>query len=164
MFEAHVKQCRPKSSTTKRRPTEDPVIRPFPEWAAKRLRSGNSVRIELGRPIPSQNRFMGKSHHTYDSEARAWKQHLAVHLAEFVMVKLQWSVWGLTRVIHPGSKVYDLANLVGGAKPIPDALTFHGVIVDDAPDYFTCDYAQIQADASTPVGVHGYLDLVSVAR
>ena len=36
----------------------------------------------------------------------------------------------------------DYANLVGGAKPIPDSLIGLGYLVDDGPKWFRCSYEQ----------------------
>jgi hypothetical protein len=41
-------------------------------------------------------------------------------------------------------RLVDYANLVGGAKPIPDALVRLGYLKDDGPRWFFCDYFQIQ--------------------
>jgi hypothetical protein len=42
------------------------------------------------------------------------------------------------------TRLVDYANLVGGAKPIPDALIRLGWLKDDNPRWFHCDYFQFQ--------------------
>lgn len=41
----------------------------------------------------------------------------------------------VTRLIGKGGKVYDVPNLIGGAKPLIDALVTEGLLVDDSPEY-----------------------------
>lgn len=42
------------------------------------------------------------------------------------------------------TRLVDYANLVGGAKPIPDSLIRLGWLKDDGPQWFTCSYEQFQ--------------------
>jgi hypothetical protein len=42
------------------------------------------------------------------------------------------------------TRLVDYANLVGGAKPIPDCLIRLGYLRDDSPRWFHCDYYQSQ--------------------
>lgn len=42
------------------------------------------------------------------------------------------------------TRLVDYANLVGGAKPIPDNLKRLGYIKDDSPRWFYCEYFQTQ--------------------
>ena len=51
------------------------------------------------------------------------------------------------RIVSYRNRLVDFANLVGGAKPIPDCLQRLGYIVDDSPKWFECDYQQIQCPA-----------------
>lgn len=39
-------------------------------------------------------------------------------------------------------RIMDVANLVGGAKPVPDALTKCGLIYDDSDEYVSIEYHQ----------------------
>ena len=45
-------------------------------------------------------------------------------------------------------RLVDYANLVGGAKMIPDILTRLGYIRDDSPRWFYCEYVQFQVAAA----------------
>lgn len=56
--------------------------------------------------------------------------------------RFQFSRWELLRRYCPPKKEMDLANVVGGAKPLIDALVNAGIIYDDAPKYFECSYNQ----------------------
>ena len=42
------------------------------------------------------------------------------------------------------TRLVDYANLVGGAKPIPDCLIRLGYLRDDTPRWFHCEYFQCQ--------------------
>lgn len=46
------------------------------------------------------------------------------------------------------SRTMDHANLVGGAKPIPDILQKLGYIADDSPEHFHCEYIQTKCKRS----------------
>jgi len=46
------------------------------------------------------------------------------------------------------ARLIDYANLVGGAKPIPDCLIRLGYLKDDSPKWFSCTYEQFQAPAA----------------
>jgi Holliday junction resolvase RusA-like endonuclease len=46
------------------------------------------------------------------------------------------------RVWGPGQRAYDRDNLVGGMKPIRDALTKAGLLVDDAEKWCQAHYGQ----------------------
>ena len=61
-------------------------------------------------------------------------------------LKLQVSKWELVREYCYPNKEFDHANLVGGCKSIIDVLVSSGVIQDDAPKYFDCEYSQVKAD------------------
>ena len=58
--------------------------------------------------------------------------------------RLMSSKWTITRHYTKKQREFDLANLVAGAKPFPDVLKYYGIIHDDAPRFFTCDYRQVQ--------------------
>ena len=40
------------------------------------------------------------------------------------------------------NRLVDFANLVGGAKPIPDCLVRLGYLRDDSPEWLECAYEQ----------------------
>lgn len=94
----------------------------------------------LPRRIPSQNQFQYRHWKAYMVEKEAWYVLLRAHLVprrpvdEPVRIALR----------SYRNRLVDYANLVGGAKPIPDALIRLGWIKDDAPRWFHCDYSQFQ--------------------
>lgn len=55
---------------------------------------------------------------------------------------LPYSVWSITRVYSSRKREMDMANIVGGFKPLVDLLSEFGIIVDDSPRYFECSYNQ----------------------
>ena len=97
--------------------------------------------IILRRRIPSQNRFQYAHWRAYAAERDAWFVLLRAHLTprspapEFpVRIRLH----------SFRTRLLDYANLVGGAKPIPDALIRLGYLKDDHPRWFHADYHQTQ--------------------
>ena len=63
-----------------------------------------------------------------------------------------FAVVTITRVYGPRCRPYDYANLVGGCKPIPDALIKIGVLTDDDPKHFEATYHQRRFDEDQPPG------------
>ena len=103
-----------------------------------------------GRKIPSQNLYKSNDHWVYAKEAKAWKDHLYQALYEALVLgaRFSWSKWSLTRFYDGREREFDHGNLVGGAKPIPDALKHHDVIVDDKPSCFKMEYYQVKGPGS----------------
>jgi hypothetical protein len=88
--------------------------------------------------VPSQNASQYAHWSSYTRERDAW----------FVLLRAQ-----LTPREPPDqpvrlflrsfrTRLVDYANLVGGAKPIPDCLKRLGYIRDDSPRWFYCEYFQ----------------------
>jgi hypothetical protein len=63
-------------------------------------------------------------------------------------MRLPWSRWRLERIWCAPKREYDFANFVGGAKPLIDCLIDHGLIYDDDPKHFTCEYEQIPGESN----------------
>ncbi len=107
--------------------------------------------IIIKRRVPSQNRSQYRHWSAYARERDAWfllirsqLPPLAQPVAEPVRIALR----------SYRTRLVDFANLVGGAKPIPDALQRLGWIKDDSPRWFFCDYHQFQvpkADERTEI-------------
>jgi hypothetical protein len=107
-------------------------------------------RLVILRRIPSQNRSQYAHWSTYCKERDTW----------FVLMRAQLPP--RQRIAQPvrlvlrsyRTRLVDYANLVGGAKPIPDILARLGYIHDDSPRWFYCEYQQIQvakADERTEI-------------
>ncbi len=94
--------------------------------------------IVVPRRVPSQNRSQYSHWNAYRKERDAWfvllRRHLPPRAPVSVPVRLLIQSFR-TRLI-------DYANLVGGAKPIPDGLVRLGYLKDDSPEWFTCSYEQ----------------------
>jgi len=106
----------------------DPVVEPAP-----------SV-IVIPRRIPSQNRSQYRHWSAYTRERDAWyvllRQQLPPRPPPDAPVCME--------IRSFRTRLVDFANLVGGAKMIPDCLFRLGWIRDDSPRWFHCDYRQIQ--------------------
>lgn len=100
--------------------------------------------IVIRRRLPSQNDAMYRHWKTYTRERDAW----------FILLRTQLPP--CRPVEHPvrlairsyRSRLLDYANLVGGAKPIPDCLIRLGYLKDDSPSWFSCTYEQFQVPAA----------------
>jgi hypothetical protein len=96
--------------------------------------------IILKRRVPSQNATQYRHWSYYHAEKEAWfvllRAQLVPRIAEREPVRI------ILRSLR--TRLVDYANLVGGAKPIPDALKRLGYIHDDSPRWFHCDYYQSQ--------------------
>lgn len=96
--------------------------------------------IVIARRVPSQNASMYRHWRTYTRERDAW----------FILLRAQLPprqppdepVRIILRSLR--TRLVDYANLVGGAKPIPDCLIRLGYLKDDSPRWFHCDYYQSQ--------------------
>lgn len=94
--------------------------------------------VTIRRRLPSQN-WSTYAHWTkYKKERDMW----------FVLMRQQLPpVQPVTRkirmkIVSYRLRLVDFANLVGGAKPIPDNLIKLGYLKDDAPEWFECSYEQ----------------------
>ncbi len=94
--------------------------------------------VVIRRCVPSQNTTMYRHWRAYTSERDAWfillRAQLPPRLPPEQPVRL------ILRSLR--TRLVDYANLVGGAKPIPDCLIRLGYLKDDSPRWFCCDYYQ----------------------
>lgn len=98
--------------------------------------------IEL--PVKSGNQFQWSHWTRYAGYKKAWFAAVAQAGVAIQGIISKKSLWRIVRHYTGKQKEFDHANLVNGCKPIPDALKHIGAIYDDAPRYFTCEYAQLQ--------------------
>jgi len=96
--------------------------------------------IVIARRLPSQNDSMYRHWRSYTRERDAWylliRSRLPPRQPVEVAVRLAIRSYRL--------RLVDYANLVGGAKPIPDVLIRLGWLKDDSPQWFTCTYEQFR--------------------
>lgn len=94
--------------------------------------------VVIHRRVPSQNASMYRHWRAYTAERDAW----------FILLRAQLPprnppdqpVRLILRSLR--TRLVDYANLVGGAKPIPDCLIRLGYLKDDSPRWFSCEYYQ----------------------
>lgn len=96
--------------------------------------------IVIKRKLPSQNASMYRHWRTYTTERDAWFVLLRAQLPP----KQPVDVPKRLAIRAYRNRLMDYANLVGGAKPIPDCLIRLGYLKDDSPRWFTCTYEQFQ--------------------
>ncbi len=96
--------------------------------------------VVIRRRVPSQNQ----------SQYRHWSLYLQEKEHWFLLIRSQLPPRHpiqepvRMRLVSYRNRLVDFANLVGGAKPIPDALVRLGHLKDDSPKWFHCDYSQLQ--------------------
>jgi hypothetical protein len=96
--------------------------------------------IVIKRRLPSQNASMYQHWRAYTRERDMWYMLLRAQLPPRhgceAPVRMAIRSFRL--------RLIDFANLVGGAKPIPDCLIRLGYLKDDSPRWFSCEYLQFK--------------------
>jgi hypothetical protein len=101
-----------------------------------------TLTFTVAREIPSLNATMWRHRRAYTKERDHWLILLRAQLRPITR-----TTYPVRAVIHSlRGRLLDYGNLVGGAKPIPDALVRLGYLYDDAPRWFTCDYFQTKVE------------------
>jgi len=96
--------------------------------------------VVVARRVPSQNQLHYRHWSRYTQERDAWFILLRAQLPPRRPVQEPVAL----AIRSYRQRLVDYANLVGGAKPIPDCLIRLGYLVDDAPRWFRCTYEQHQ--------------------
>jgi hypothetical protein len=94
--------------------------------------------IVIKRRVPSQNAVQYAHWSAYTKERDMWFLLLRAHLPPRDPPNEPMRV--CLRSFR--TRLVDYANLVGGAKAIPDCLKRLGYIKDDSPRWFHCEYYQ----------------------
>ncbi len=100
------------------------------------------VTFQLEREIPSQNIHHNQHWSGYSAEKHVWLSLVALTMKPVLNCRFPWSSWQIIRVMGPKSRLYDHANLVGGAKPLVDSIRDNHIVLDDAPPNILIDYDQ----------------------
>lgn len=116
----------------------------LPAWARKLIDpsfpgEGPGLRITIDRRVPSQNASTYAHWRDYAAEKQAWAILLRAALKP--RLKAPDHLMYL-QIVSFRTKELDFANLVGGAKPIPDCLKELRYIHDDSPQWVRIDYFQ----------------------
>ncbi len=96
--------------------------------------------ITIQRRVPSQNKSQYSHWRNYTRERDAWYVLMRSQLTP--QDQVDFPVRLAIRSFR--NRLVDYANLVGGAKPIPDCLIKLGYLKDDSPKWFRCTYEQFQ--------------------
>lgn len=97
--------------------------------------------VTIKRLVPSQNNSQYAPWHVYHKEKKAWAILIGAALPKRAKPPAEPV---RMRITSYRNRLCDFANLVGGAKPIPDLLKKLGYLRDDNPRWFQCEYIQIQ--------------------
>ena len=103
------------------------------------------VRIEIPQPTPSLNVLLRMHHHAKkrlrDQYTTILRSHAnAVSRAKPGQFRKVW-------IERRGVRLIDHDNLVGGAKPLLDALERSGLIWRDSPKFLRVEYSQTKTSA-----------------
>jgi hypothetical protein len=106
--------------------------------------------IEVARDVPSQNVLAsnkGASRWRYAKERDEWVRLLGLH--RFILLIPKASILRRVTFLRTYSgrqKLRDRGNLIGGLKPVLDAMTLTGLIVDDSPKWCEDYYFQARVE------------------
>jgi hypothetical protein len=112
-----------------------PVVVPFREPTVRCWR--------FLRDVESANKTVYGHWTIYNRDKQSWLNFMEPAFAS-MGGRYSWSSWRLTRLYAGRSREMDHANMVGGFKPVPDWLQKRGVILDDKPSCFDCEYQQVR--------------------
>lgn len=99
--------------------------------------------------ISSQNNSTYSHWSVYKKGKDSWSMALGLLLRPVAGLRLNWSEWQITRCWAPPRRELDYGNFVGGCKGPIDCLTEAGVIRDDKPANFSCDYVQTRVSGES---------------
>lgn len=132
-----VRRCCAQPKNRARR-TKSTVVRPPPSKIEL------PIVLEFDRLVSSQNKTTYAHWTHYNRELQDWRRRCTVTMLQLSNIQLWYSRWRLVRQYRPPHRELDWANLVGGAKPLIDCLVEFGVIHDDRPAHFKCEYEDIK--------------------
>lgn len=99
------------------------------------------IEIEIPYATPSLNRWQRMHFH----ERRRVKKEMVMIVGLALHGRVGWRTAARKRevkITRYSARTLDVDNLVGGCKPLVDALVTAGVLVDDSPEWVTVTYAQ----------------------
>lgn len=102
--------------------------------------------FEVPLLIASQNQTQYSHWSKYRGYKQRWYKAIPLLSGPVHDLLLPWSRWEICRLYAGRHRELDYGNLVGGCKPIPDALIKIGAIPDDTPRHFECAYTQTRSE------------------
>lgn len=99
----------------------------------------------IPKDIESSNRFLAwhkKGRYKYANYRDSWYSVLNLFFRKIERSKTRIEA-SIYRIMGKGARHFDLANMIGGTKPIPDFLKRAGWIWDDSDKWFECEYFQL---------------------
>lgn len=104
----------------------------------------------IPKKIESQNKFQYSHWRKYSKYKKNW--HWAIRL--ILGTSKNKTDKKHIKIMSIRSHMLDEGNLIGGCKPIPDALQSFGFIVDDSPNWVKIDYEQKLTKDKKQHGTH----------
>lgn len=102
------------------------------------------MRWFIPKKIESQNKFAYSHWRKYQKYARQWEDSIGWIMRDSTLPASFRNIY----ILSIRKRLIDEGNLVGGAKPLPDALKKFGWIVDDSPKWCKIKYEQRKIENS----------------
>lgn len=103
------------------------------------------LQIDFPLPSPSLNQWQRMHFHAKKRLRDRYEMVFRMHANSMTRAKPRQ--FRHVSIIRHGARELDHDNLVGGCKPILDALERAGLIYSDSPQYLRVDYGQRKASA-----------------
>jgi len=120
-------------------------------FAKPKEKPGLPLTVCFDRLVRSQNSSTYSHWSRYRSDKKDWLERVGLRFRAYRGLYLPWSRWSVERIYKHPNREMDFANMVGGTKPLIDCLIEQGVIEDDRPNNFECDYTQYPGDRSVTI-------------
>lgn len=105
-----------------------------------------STTFEIPLPTPSLNQVRKMHHHAYKRLRDRFEVICRVHTTP--LNRVSPNTFKTVTIERRGVRLLDYDNLVGGCKPLVDALKRAGLIWDDSPRWCRITYNQTRVSAS----------------
>lgn len=101
------------------------------------------ITIEIPLPTPSLNKLQRMHFHARKRLRDSYERIFRARTTS--LTRALPSQFRRVKIVRYGPRQLDHDNLVGGCKPVLDALKRAGLIWDDSPAFLAVDYRQLKA-------------------
>lgn len=101
--------------------------------------------VEIPMPTPSLNVYKRMHYHAQRRLRDQYTTLLRAHTTRLNRAKPH--EFRRVTICRHGARLLDIDNLIGGAKPLVDALRRAGLLWNDSPEYCAIKYEQVKVGA-----------------